>query len=84
MKLTPAEERMRQGEHGEPVRLALEQQLAVGEFFGAERLVPVTSVHMMGDMEVMGEAGFRFIEALVQGGARFTVRLPYTEADAAS
>ncbi|MGH7268748.1 MAG: aconitase X [Candidatus Rokuibacteriota bacterium] len=73
MRLTPDEERMRQGERGEPVRWALEQQLAVGEFFGAERLVPVTSAHMMGDMEVMGEAGFRFIEGLVRAGARFTV-----------
>jgi hypothetical protein len=73
VKLAPEEERMRQGERGEPVRLALEQQLAVGEFFGAERFVPVTNVHMMGDMEVMGEAGFRFIESLVGAGARFAV-----------
>jgi hypothetical protein len=64
---------MRQGERGEAVRLALEQQMAVGAFFGAERFVPVTSVHMMGDMEVMGEAGFRFVEGLVQAGARFAV-----------
>jgi predicted aconitase len=73
MRLTADEERMRQGERGEAVRWALEQQLAVGEFFGAERLVPVTSAHMMGDMEVMGEAGFRFVDGLVRAGGRFTV-----------
>ncbi len=73
MTLTDAERRMRDGERGEPVRLAIEQQIAVGEFFEAQRLVPVQSVHMMGDMEVMGEAGFGFIERLVRGGARFVV-----------
>jgi len=73
MRLTEHEERMRGGELGEPVRLALEQQIAVGEFFGAERFVPVGNVHMMGDMEVMGEGGFRFIEGLVRDGARFVV-----------
>jgi predicted aconitase len=71
--LTDAERRMRDGEHGEAVRLALEQQIAVGEFFEAERFVPVQSVHMMGDTEVMGEAGLGFIERLVEGGARFAV-----------
>ena len=64
---------MRAGELGEAARLALEQQIAVGEFFGAERLVPVTNAHMMGDMEVMGEAGFAFVERLLADGARFTV-----------
>ncbi|HEU4368246.1 MAG TPA: aconitase X catalytic domain-containing protein [Methylomirabilota bacterium] len=73
MRLTPREERLRAGEGGEPARLALEQQIAVGEFFDAERFVPVTNVHMMGDTEVMGEAGLAFIERLAAAGARFTV-----------
>jgi predicted aconitase len=71
MRLTEHERRMYDGELGEPTRLAIEQQIAVGDFFGAERFVPVTSVHMMGDMEVMGEAGFGFIERLGGLGACF-------------
>ncbi len=73
MTLTDEERRMRDGDLGEPVRLALEQQIAVGVFFEAERFVPVRSVHMMGDTEVMGQAGLGFIEGLVEGGARFAV-----------
>jgi hypothetical protein len=73
MRLTDREERLRAGEGGEAARLALEQQIAIGDFFGAERFVPVTNVHMMGDMEVMGDAGFAFIERLVKLGARFVV-----------
>jgi predicted aconitase len=71
--LTEAERRIRAGERGEPARIAIEQQIAVGEFFDADRFVPVTNVHMMGDMEVMGEAGRAFIEGLVDQGARFVV-----------
>ncbi len=64
---------MRDGALGQAARAALEQQIAVGEFFGAERLVPVSNVHMMGDMEVMGEGGFAFVEGLLRDGARFSV-----------
>ncbi|MBI1736216.1 MAG: aconitase X catalytic domain-containing protein [Candidatus Rokubacteria bacterium] len=73
MNLGDRERRMQAGEMGEAARVALGQQIAVGEFFGAERFVPVGNVHMMGDMEVMGDAGFRFIEDLLAQGARFTV-----------
>jgi predicted aconitase len=73
MILSDRERRMRAGELGEPVRVAIEQQIAVGEFFGAERFVGVSHVHMMGDMEVMGDSGFVFIEGLVNQGARFSV-----------
>ncbi len=73
MRLTAREARIRAGELGEPARRALDQQIAVGEFFGAERFVPVSTVHMMGDMEIMGEPGFAFIDGLVREGARFVV-----------
>lgn len=73
MRLTDRETRMRAGELGAAARTAIEQQIAVGDFFEAERFVPVTNVHMMGDMEVMGDAGFAFIASLVTEGARFTV-----------
>ncbi len=73
MKLTDRERRMRDGELGEPLRVAIQQQIAVGEFFGAERFVSVGNVHMMGDMEVMGEGGFAFVDSLVRRGACFSV-----------
>ena len=40
---------------------ALELQIEVGKFFGAKRLVPVSNVHMMGDIEVMGDSGKAFL-----------------------
>ena len=67
---------MRAGALGEPVRRALEHQIRVGEFWGAARMVPVTSVHMMGDIEVMGEVGLAFLHEMEGQHAR--ARCPTT------
>jgi predicted aconitase len=70
MKLTAQERAMLRGRHGEPVRRALELQLEVGRFYGARRFVPVTNVHMMGDIEVMGDGGLEHLRRLARAGAR--------------
>ncbi len=73
MRLTPEEEAMLAGARGEAVRDALRYQLAVGEFFGAERFVPITNAHMMGDIEVMGDAGLAWLRATGAQHARACV-----------
>src|SRR5499426_659159 len=73
MRLTPDEQAMLRGERGEAVRDALAYQIRVGEFFGAERFVPVTNVHMMGDIEVMGDGGFEYLCAARAKRARCSV-----------
>lgn len=55
---------MLDGDHGDAVRQALAYQVKVGEFWNATRFVPVTNVHMMGDIEVMGDAGLDWLRAL--------------------
>jgi predicted aconitase len=60
---------MLRGEMGE----ALQMQLKVGEFFGAKRFVPVSNVHMTGDIEVMGDGGLEFMRRMVELGARCVV-----------
>ena len=59
------------GEMGAAVRIALEHQVKVGEFFGAEDFVAVTQAHIMADTESLGEAGVAWLESL--GGK---VRIP--------
>jgi predicted aconitase len=73
MRLTPEEKKMLRGERGAATREALELQIEVGKFFGAKRLVPVSNVHMMGDIEVMGDSGKAFLERLSRDGARCVV-----------
>jgi predicted aconitase len=73
MRLDPEEEAMLRGERGEAVRDALAYQIRVGEFFGAERFVPITNAHMMGDIEVMGDGGFDYLRATCARRARCSV-----------
>jgi len=75
MRLTPEEEAMLAGARGEAVRDALRYQVAVGEFFGAERFVPITNAHMMGDIEVMGDGGLGWLKATGAKHARACVPL---------
>ncbi len=65
---------MLHGEHGEAVREAIRFQIEVGSFFGAKRFVQVTNAHVMGDIEVMGDAGLDVLKKMVQ--ARATCAVP--------
>ena len=64
MHLNDEERAMLAGEFGEARRWAIGHQIAVGEFFDAADLVPVSQAHIMGDTESLGEAGVRFLEGL--------------------
>ena len=74
MKLNDVERAMLAGEQGAAVKAALEHQVAVGEFFGAADLVPVTQAHIMADTESLGEAGVAWLESLGASGGQ--VRIP--------
>jgi predicted aconitase len=73
MRLTPEEKKMLRGARGAAAKEALELQIEVGKFFGARRLVPVSNVHMMGDIEVMGDSGKAFLERMSEAGAHCAV-----------
>ena len=77
MKMTDEEKGMLHGEQGTAVRVAMEHQLAVGMFFGAHDLVPVTQAHVMADTESLGQAGVRWLEGLAEAdGGAGRVRIP--------
>jgi predicted aconitase len=76
MRLTAEEEAMLAGRAGQAARRAIEQQIQVGTFFGAEDFVPVGSVHLAGDAEAMREAAVAHLEEMVQLGAE--CRVPTT------
>jgi hypothetical protein len=73
VELTPEEQSILGGGRGEAARRALQYQIEVGRFWGAQRFVPVTNVHMMGDIEVMGDAGLEFLRNEVKLSARCAV-----------
>jgi predicted aconitase len=73
MELTQEEQSILGGGRGEAARRALEYQIEVGKFWGAKRFVPVTNVHMMGDIEVMGDGGLEYLRGEAARGARCVV-----------
>ena len=56
MELQKREQEMLSGNYGSGLRKCMEILLAVGECYGAERMIPVTSVHIAGNYSVMETA----------------------------
>jgi len=77
LRLSPEEKAMLAGDRGEGVRKAAEIVVALGRIYGAEYLVPVTSVQVAGvSYRNLGQAGLEFLTEWASQGAR--VRVPTT------
>ena len=75
MKLTDEELAMRAGVLGEARQWAIEHQIKVGRYLGAEDFVPVTQAHVMADTESLGAAGVEWLVwPLVRGRRRCVAR----------
>ncbi|MFO0482810.1 MAG: aconitase X, partial [bacterium] len=73
MQLNDEEQAMQRGERGAAVKEAIDFQVAVGTFFGAKRFVPISNAHMMGDIEVMGDAGLSRLKQMAEAGTNCAV-----------
>jgi predicted aconitase len=74
MKLNVEEQAMLAGEQGKATQKAMEILVALGTIYGAERMVPVTSVQIAGvSYDNLGEAGLHFLTELEQGGGKARV-----------
>jgi predicted aconitase len=62
MRLTDEERAMQAGAFGPAVQWAIEHQIKVGTYLGAEDFVPVTQAHIMADTESLGTAGVEWLE----------------------
>ena len=69
MKLTEQEIRMLNGEEGYAVRKSMEILVALGDIFGAEKLIKVGSVQVAGvSYHNLGDAGLEFLNELSKDG----------------
>ena len=69
MYLTKEEERMLNGEEGYAVKKSMEILVALGEIYGAEKLVTVGSVQVAGvSYHNLGDAGLDFLNGLAEDG----------------
>ena len=77
LQLTDLEAAWLAGEAGSATRRAMEIVVALGNIYGAERLLPVTSVQISGvSYRNIGAAGLAFLRGWAEEGAR--VRVPTT------
>lgn len=69
MQLTQEQKEMLSGKQGTSTKKAMEILTALGDIFGAKRLIPVTSVQIAGvSYDNLGEAGLEFIESMAADG----------------
>ena len=77
MRLTEQEEAMRSGRHGPMRQWAIEHQIKVGRYLGAQDFVPVSQAHIMADTESLGVAGVEWLEHWARlPGEQRRVRIP--------
>lgn len=70
MKLTQVQQDMLDGKYGEGTAFAMKIQVAIGESFNAERMVPITRAHVALSNQ---EADLWFAEKLLNAGAKCRV-----------
>jgi hypothetical protein len=74
MKLTIEEQQMLDGAQGRATQKAMEILVALGTIYGAERMVPVTSVQIAGvSYDNLGEAGLHWLSEMADGGGKARV-----------
>ena len=74
MRLTDDQKKWLEGQGGRSLQWAMEFNLALGQFFDAETMVPVSSAHFAPDLRMGGKACVRLLEETVETGAK--VRVP--------
>ncbi len=69
LELTKDDRDMLDGKHGKAARKAMEIITALGEIFGAKRLIPVSSVQIAGvSYHNLGEAGLEYLSDMAEDG----------------
>jgi predicted aconitase len=75
MKLTAKEQAMLDGRDGRAAQKAMEILAALGTIYGAEQMVPVSSVQVAGvSYDNLGEAGLHFLTEMADGGSQVRVQ----------
>ncbi|MHA2236266.1 MAG: aconitase X catalytic domain-containing protein [Candidatus Thorarchaeota archaeon] len=69
LDLSIEEKEMLEGKHGKATRKAMEIITTLGEIYGAERLIPVSSVQIAGvSYHNLGEAGLEYLDEMAEDG----------------
>ncbi|MBR4447232.1 MAG: aconitase X catalytic domain-containing protein [Methanobrevibacter sp.] len=70
MFLTKKEQEMCDGEYGETIRKSMDILVALGDIYGASKLVDITSAQVSGvSYKTIGDAGLEYLEDLARDGS---------------
>ena len=73
MYLTQKEEDMSNGEYGETIRKSMDILIALGEIYGANKLVDINSAQVSGvSYKTIGDAGLEYLEDLASDSSDFS------------
>ena len=73
MELNTQQQEMLEGGKGPGVAKAMQILLAYGDCYNAERMIPITSVHIAGNYPVLMDEGIKWLEDLSHGGTKVSV-----------
>ena len=74
MFLTKDEEKMCNGEYGETIRKSMDILVALGDIYGAEKFVNITSAQVSGvSYKTIGEAGLEYLEDLASSNVSTSI-----------
>ena len=74
MFLTKEEQQMCDGEFGETLRKSMDILVALGDIYGASKLVDITSAQVSGvSYKTIGEAGLEYLQDLASGDAKSNI-----------
>lgn len=74
MQLTFEQNDLLEGSQGRATQKAMQILVALGEIYGAERMIPVSSVQIAGvSYDNLGEAGLQFLSEMADGGGKIRV-----------
>jgi len=75
MQLTREEERILSGEQGWANQTCMKILVRLGELFGAEKLIPITSAHVSGiSYKTLGDAPIEYLKAMADANAEVKVK----------
>ena len=73
MRLTKKENEMLDGKYGYPIQKSMEVLVGLGECYDADKLIPVTSAHILGDWGVHRRGGALFVEEMAEKGGKCVI-----------
>jgi predicted aconitase len=78
MHLTKEENDMLGGKHGYPIQKCMEILVSLGDCYDAEKMVPVSSTHLIAHRSAIMRGGMAFIKEMADRGGKF---VPFTTLD---